>query len=590
MTEKEKLTRKRKKLKDLIFPLLKCVHCHSGDLKLLKREITCLTCKEVYPLFRETPIMLLEPGQAFDYIPGEVVTRPYNKHWYKIMGRAKGGAIMDLGCGNTPQIIENLIKFDMFAMPNVEVVGDAEKMPFKKQSFSLIFSSSAFDHFRNPFLVADNAHEALIDNGILYVESGFMQPWHTNQNHFFNMTKPGIEEMFYKFEKVESGTLPHMYSSFTLMGILNGWLQKQTPAQRQEFCNATIGEIQAEYTKNPLSLRWMENFTKKDQEELAAGVFFFGRKYLSDPTSLSVPFVKKPNRGKMVSSSSLSEKTISSSDLTRIDKVMSMIDKKGLGLEIGPSINPIAPKKLGFNVHILDIGVAEDLREKYKEHEVDLKNIEEVDFVWHGQSFPELIGQTECYDWIIASHVLEHMPDMISFLTDCEKLLKPNGVLSLVIPDKRYCFDYFHGTTTTGDILDAFEQKRKRPSPGKVFDFCARSVKSDGRTTWSSDTDFNVDLELFDDIFFAKNNWESARTTDIYIDVHSWRFTPASFRLLLSDLQALGLTGFEIKKEFDTTGCEFYVTLGKNLNGVPLENSKRMDLLKRIREDDELNS
>ena len=41
-----------------------------------------------------------------------------------------------------------------------------------------------------------------------------------------------------------------------------------------------------------------------------------------------------------------------------------MVDRQGQGLEIGPSHNPIAPKKNGYKVHVLDHGTAEDLRAK----------------------------------------------------------------------------------------------------------------------------------------------------------------------------------------------------------------------------------
>ncbi len=54
----------------------------------------------------------------------------------------------------------------------------------------------------------------------------------------------------------------------------------------------------------------------------------------------------------------------------------------------------------------------------------------------------------------------------------------------------------------------------------------------------------------------------SHSTTD-YIEVHCWWFTPASFRLVVSDLLNLDLIGLEIKAEFDTVGCEFYVSLGR---------------------------
>lgn len=264
----------------------------------------------------------------------------------------------------------------------------------------------------------------------------------------------------------------------------------------------------------------------------------------------------------------------------RIDKVLGMVNREGLGLEIGPSHNPIAPKKQGFNVHILDHANATQLREKYKEHGVNLENIEEVDFVWNGEPLYELIGSEECYDWIIASHVIEHTPDLISFLAECERLLKPDGVLSLVIPDKRYCFDYFNATTSTGEILDAFEQRRRRPSPGKVFDHFVGAAKLNGQIAWGPG--IQGDIEFAHDFSVAQEHWRLARSTETYIDVHNWRFTPSSFRLLIGDLQSLGLTGFGIKVEFDTVGCEFYVTLHMTSATVALN---RLELMNRVKVD-----
>ncbi len=242
-------------------------------------------------------------------------------------------------------------------------------------------------------------------------------------------------------------------------------------------------------------------------------------------------------------------------------KVFSLLDKKGLGLEIGPSHNPIAPKKKGFNVHILDHASTEELKIKYQGHGINLDNIEEVDFVWHGEALQELIGKSACYDWIIASHVIEHVPDLISYLQQCEALLKPDGILSLVIPDKRYCFDYFSSSSSTGNVLDAHAEKRVRPSHGQIFDHFANASKRNGNIAWSSDGLGGAD-KLAHTFAEAQTHWDRSISATEYIDVHCWRFTPASFRLLASDLLNLGLINLEIKTEFDTTGCEFYVSLG----------------------------
>lgn len=219
-------------------------------------------------------------------------------------------------------------------------------------------------------------------------------------------------------------------------------------------------------------------------------------------------------------------------------------------------------KKNGFNVHILDHLDADALRNKYKNHGVNIENIEDVDFVWNGEPLSELIGQEFQYDWIIASHVVEHVPDFVSFLQQCTRLLKHDGKISLIIPDKRYCFDHLSPTSTTGEFLDAFEEKRTRPSVGKVFDHVSNACKRGGGIAWSAET--VGEIEFVHTFEQAKNTWQQARTSKDYIDVHCWRFTPESFRLVLSDLNKLQLTEMGIVKEFSTTGCEFYVTLGKS--------------------------
>lgn len=248
--------------------------------------------------------------------------------------------------------------------------------------------------------------------------------------------------------------------------------------------------------------------------------------------------------------------------LSRADKAFVVAKRDGLGLEIGPSHNLIAPKSKGFNVHVLDHATAGELKKKYEGHGVRLENIEEVDFVWKGQPLTEVVGRSNCYDWIIASHVVEHVPDLIGFLKECESLLKPDGILSLIIPDKRYCFDFFSARSTTGQVLDAWQQKRTRPSPGQVFDYVANSSTRRGKISWKRDWRGGATglLHTFDQ---AQALWRQSQSTEEYIDVHCWRFTPKSFRLMLSDLQRLSLLGLEIKTEFGTSGTEFHVSLGK---------------------------
>lgn len=267
---------------------------------------------------------------------------------------------------------------------------------------------------------------------------------------------------------------------------------------------------------------------------------------------------------------------------SREHAVFRLINRKGQGLEIGPSHNPIAPKKKGYKVHVVDHATANELRKKYSAHGVNLDNIEEVDFVWKGQPLSELVGKTEFYDWIIASHVIEHIPDLVSFFQQCDKLLKPSGILSLVIPDKRYCFDYFQSLSSTGGLLEAYAEKRIKPTAGQVFDHFSNASSRNGAIAWSSNRSGGADalVHKLDD---ALVHWQKAINSPEYIDVHCWRFTPESFRLIMSDLFRLGLTNLRMQAEFPTSGCEFYVSLGKTQKSVDFEDHDRLALLVKIK-------
>lgn len=265
----------------------------------------------------------------------------------------------------------------------------------------------------------------------------------------------------------------------------------------------------------------------------------------------------------------------------RNDKIFAALRRDGFGLEIGPSYNPVAPKKAGFRVETVDHLDRPGLIEKYGPHGVDVSGIEDVDYVWHGEPLGELIGESARYDWIIASHVIEHVPDVISFLEECRKLLKPGGTLSLAIPDKRYCFDYFRSVSTTGDVIQASLEKRVRHPPGWVFDHFSLASKLDEGITWVQGA--RGTLKLVHPFPEAQQFYNWSLSSDApYIDIHAWRFTPSSFRLIVHDLAELGLLGMAETAFFDTTGCEFYVSLSP---GLPSPGVDRLQLLKGIQQE-----
>jgi predicted SAM-dependent methyltransferase len=244
------------------------------------------------------------------------------------------------------------------------------------------------------------------------------------------------------------------------------------------------------------------------------------------------------------------------------------LDLDGIGLEIGPGHSPLIPKSEGYRVETVDYAAADHLREKFRRDGVDdISRVEEVDYITGGGPIFDAIGKPDRYDYIVASHVVEHIPDLLGFLKDCERLLKPDGRLSLAVPDKRCCFDIFQGLTMTGEVLQAHYDRACRPSPAVLFDFVVNYAKRGDRIVWIVED--TAELHCPNSLESARALFEHGRSTDQYFDAHVWRFVPSSFRMIMSDLYSLGEISLREFSFVAPVGFEFFAVLSRDANGCP---------------------
>jgi len=262
--------------------------------------------------------------------------------------------------------------------------------------------------------------------------------------------------------------------------------------------------------------------------------------------------------------------------LTRFEKICGSLNLQGQGVEIGPAYNPVLPKNQGYKVTVVDHLNSEEIREKYRNWNVDTSAIEEVDVVWKSGSLAAALKDHGPFDYILASHVIEHIPDPIRFLEDCQVILKPDGKLSLVVPDKRYCFDYYRQLTTTGEWIEAFLEKRIIHPPRKHFDAFAYAVTKGGAIAWGGGSEGILALSghtLTD----AYEQAQRSHVTGLYSDVHAWQFTPESFYLIIKELNHLSLISLVDVISYPTAGFEFFVTLQVCPFGVQCSKLSRAD-------------
>jgi predicted SAM-dependent methyltransferase len=283
---------------------------------------------------------------------------------------------------------------------------------------------------------------------------------------------------------------------------------------------------------------------------------------------------------------------VSQKDGTKIDEFISK------GIEIGAFYNPVVPKSEGWNTTTVDILSKEELlnaidlerRETYR------KRTEDVDIIWdwknkslHEEVINKIGGNL---DYVISSHSIEHIVDLLGFIKSCSNILKPEGVFNLAIPDLRYTFDFFRNPSSLGQVLSVHNNKLKRHYSEVYLDAIVNQahalvkVKVEDlhdeynpypvvRTGFTGTSSWVLDpviytlekVTLLDQKF--EDSWKMYQNdlvSEKHMDCHNWVFTPTSFKLLIFDLYTLGIIDFQVNKmvyDDSTIGSEFFVQLVK---------------------------
>ena len=109
---------------------------------------------------------------------------------------------------------------------------------------------------------------------------------------------------------------------------------------------------------------------------------------------------------------------------------------RGEGIEIGALHQPL-PLPGGAKATYVDRMRVADLRGHYPEL-ADLPLIE-PDVLDDGETLATFADASQ--DFVVANHFLEHCQNPIAALQTLLRVLKPDGVLFLAVPDKRFTFD-----------------------------------------------------------------------------------------------------------------------------------------------------
>ena len=227
-------------------------------------------------------------------------------------------------------------------------------------------------------------------------------------------------------------------------------------------------------------------------------------------------------------------------------------------LEISPWDRPFLG---GANVKYFDAVDAESLRQRAAAASRNFARVpSKIDFI---SPNGDLSVVDETFDIVFSSHVIEHCPDLIEHFLNVSKILNAGGLYVLIVPDKRYCFDYYHAESTISEVIDAFANTRKIPRLADVINQAYTVTHNNAILHWLGEhgkrygyrnaplePDLKVEVagEYFSDdgqgisrekLSYLVEKYAEAMTEDKYISTHNWRFTPDNFGYIVDLLNKL---------------------------------------------------
>ena len=61
------------------------------------------------------------------------------------------------------------------------------------------------------------------------------------------------------------------------------------------------------------------------------------------------------------------------------------------------------------------------------------------------------------YDFLLSSHSLEHCANVIKTLEEWKRVLSPEGIMTVILPDKNYTFDHKRKITTFSHLMEDYQ-------------------------------------------------------------------------------------------------------------------------------------
>ena len=238
--------------------------------------------------------------------------------------------------------------------------------------------------------------------------------------------------------------------------------------------------------------------------------------------------------------------------------------RESFGLEIGCNFRPLFRKSRGFAIQYLENTDTAGLAARCKKAGKDPALVETIDFVFEKEkSLSELTGSKHAYKYVVSSHVIEHIPDLVRHFREIDEILVSGGVYAMVVPDKNYSFDALKPASTLGEFIEAHCRGDSKPPLSAYIDEIRYAVKSldaaAGRRK-NLGSRKNVERVHTDGDRLIARCLAKGRPPARWLG-HRWVFSPFSFVSIFFDLVQYQLIQFDLLEIRPTCSLDFIAVI-----------------------------
>jgi SAM-dependent methyltransferase len=142
----------------------------------------------------------------------------------------------------------------------------------------------------------------------------------------------------------------------------------------------------------------------------------------------------------------------------------------GDGVELGPGHEPFPVPPVGVGVRYLDRWRPNEMRVLFPELGDDAE-FPDPDIIADFDTDRLSALEDASQDFVVCSHLLEHLAEPVGFLAEIHRVLRPGGVAMILLPDLRLTFDRDRAPTTLDHLLAEHAERVTEVDDAHLADF-----------------------------------------------------------------------------------------------------------------------